>query len=1434
MPSQPAALSSTYSQINIKTDVHGTPTGASNGSYFHQHERRKKLVASRKKKVHYMSSGRRGQRNLKADSDAQSTGAGNSDSDGNRNVGNATKSASSLSGQKSRQYDHHHQNRVVGGKGGLVQETASTSHTDSSKGADRETFANSRHSMKKRVFPSPTHGRSRSSSQNDQHSPTITRNTSSKKTSRTSLPQEHPDRSRRTPSPKLAKETSSASPAPSTTERPSQALVSSSTSNAKNNSNDEHKPSSMRLNLQYPTTRSLMKHMQHRRPAGHRRSSSGVVAGSSGSPLVKTRHRVTSSATNAKHFVSTGTKNAPVVAFAKNSTKKTSSFSSSPTSDPNVKDNQINNERERPQKMVSRAPRESQKMKSEPTSTPKRFNRWSRKKKSRPTPLDTSTGDKDFLQPGSSERMKSPLRSPGVFGGVGPTGMGTGTLCRHPLSPAKSAAHLMEFVNAKEGSPFAAAAAKAVEDVTAFENGQTLASTIDLPHKTASSPATVAKNYKAKSNIDPKKNHVMSMISASGASRSKQQGHRGSAPDLLSISNERSSRSGQKWTDKVTEVDSETKSKASVQGAVLFEFPLWNRKKKKKDKLNQKNETLTDVSSPDLREDIKLQSQKVQSFVQAPKDRPSTTPEKTRRLKLEPDNSKIGGEHVDSKSNNDKLKEKLKIKSQVPVEQSDEITIKEDEAIEPEPVQTKKPSPPTKVKGKSSSRGGLFGLFRRKEKASAPSKGQNPVDKSDETQGIVSESDLPEDSGKMSKQNTDASKLNALQHALDVGHGVGTKLPASSSDNGAVIFNFPLWDRKKKLNTNSNTFQVQTMLLPLGQADASQENELESLDDSLDNSMQKPKVPNRLPESEMNALIHRHVSPSSKQNKDSKDKKEGNKIIHPALRVAVSPKVLGADDSDHRSSSAETSPVGENARSLATLEQSAENAIDKQKAAGARQPTPPKNKRAQGRRRGPRTNTINRQNSPQDTNTKAIRKRPTLKHQPSLEKNLALSTATENSIETVSTDMDPSFSFSRAEAAAAALGKHTLLDDNDDIRISENDYPDDDENEDDENDDDDDDGMEITPEDLENSNHQRLKKISLDSDKAADSKNGLPVRKRSPTPKHQSLVRGGDDWPKHGYRPSAAERMSPSPLIWKKGEQIGRGTYGHVHMALNQTTGELFCVKSIRVAMGGLEDITLRISALEKEISVMKRLQHPHIVRYLGTERAQEDYGRDHSMNSQSNLPTQVFIFLEYVPGGSLSRMLKQFGGFSTEIIRRYTKQILRGLAYLHNAGIIHRDVKGANVLVTETGVAKLADFGCSKQLQGAATGSMDESLRSIRGSVPWMAPEVIKQSGAGRSADIWSLGCTVIEMATAKRPWPDLADNFSALFHVATAKSGPPYPEGADADLVGFLDLCFCLEPGDRASAEELLRHPLVAGVQDVVQLDQQETAVVSKSADF
>ena len=185
----------------------------------------------------------------------------------------------------------------------------------------------------------------------------------------------------------------------------------------------------------------------------------------------------------------------------------------------------------------------------------------------------------------------------------------------------------------------------------------------------------------------------------------------------------------------------------------------------------------------------------------------------------------------------------------------------------------------------------------------------------------------------------------------------------------------------------------------------------------------------------------------------------------------------------------------------------------------------------------------------------------------------------------------------------------------------------------------------------------------------------------------------------------AHEQQEEAPMAWIKGELIGEGTFGSVYKGMVQATGELIGIKQL----GFVDGSSSEIESLRREIDVMWKLDHPNIVRYLGTDRSDRYF----------------YILLEYVPGGSIASMLSQYGPFSEDLVRRFSYQILRGLAYLHKVGIVHRDIKGANVLVSSEGVAKVADFGCSKQLLGLCTSSLEESLKAIRGSVPWMAPEV-------------------------------------------------------------------------------------------------------------
>ncbi|KAJ6380215.1 hypothetical protein OIU76_016801 [Salix suchowensis] len=270
----------------------------------------------------------------------------------------------------------------------------------------------------------------------------------------------------------------------------------------------------------------------------------------------------------------------------------------------------------------------------------------------------------------------------------------------------------------------------------------------------------------------------------------------------------------------------------------------------------------------------------------------------------------------------------------------------------------------------------------------------------------------------------------------------------------------------------------------------------------------------------------------------------------------------------------------------------------------------------------------------------------------------------------------------------------------------------------------------------------------------------------------------------------------PPPIRYRKGELIGCGAFGHVYMGMNLDSGELLAIKQVLIAANGAtrERAQAHIRELEEEVKLLQNLSHPNIVRYLGTVREEE------TLN----------ILLEFVPGGSISSLLGKFGSFPEQVIRAYTKQLLLGLEYLHNNGIMHRDIKGANILVDNKGCIKLADFGASKQVVELATVS---GAKSMKGTPYWMAPEVILQTGHGFSADIWSVGCTVIEMATGKPPWSQQYQEVAALFYIGSTKSHPEIPGHLTPEAKDFLLKCLHKEPNMRPEASQLLQHPFVTG---------------------
>ncbi|XP_062212500.1 mitogen-activated protein kinase kinase kinase 5-like isoform X2 [Phragmites australis] len=216
---------------------------------------------------------------------------------------------------------------------------------------------------------------------------------------------------------------------------------------------------------------------------------------------------------------------------------------------------------------------------------------------------------------------------------------------------------------------------------------------------------------------------------------------------------------------------------------------------------------------------------------------------------------------------------------------------------------------------------------------------------------------------------------------------------------------------------------------------------------------------------------------------------------------------------------------------------------------------------------------------------------------------------------------------------------------------------------------------------------------------------------------------------------------------WQKGKLLGSGTFGCVYEATNRHTGALCAMKEVNIIPDDSKSAE-SLKQLEQEIKFLSQFKHENIVQYYGSETIEDRF----------------YIYLEYVHPGSIHKYVHQHCGSLTEsVIRNFTRHILKGLAFLHSQKIMHRDIKGANLLVDINGVVKLADFGMAKHLSTAAPNL------SLKGTPYWMAPEVVratldKSVGYDLAVDIWSLGCTIIEMFTGKPPWSGLEGHLGLI----------------------------------------------------------------------
>jgi serine/threonine protein kinase len=264
---------------------------------------------------------------------------------------------------------------------------------------------------------------------------------------------------------------------------------------------------------------------------------------------------------------------------------------------------------------------------------------------------------------------------------------------------------------------------------------------------------------------------------------------------------------------------------------------------------------------------------------------------------------------------------------------------------------------------------------------------------------------------------------------------------------------------------------------------------------------------------------------------------------------------------------------------------------------------------------------------------------------------------------------------------------------------------------------------------------------------------------------------------------------------WTRVRTLGRGASGaEVFLAADDKSGELFAVKSA-CASG--------TAALRREQAIMSALRSPRLVSCLGGRG-----GRDGSYQ----------LFLEFAPGGSLADEVARVGVLDESAVRAYAADVAAGLAYLHGAGTVHGDVKARNVVIGADGRAKLTDFGCARK---AGAGPI------IGGTPAFMAPEVVRGEEQGPAADVWALGCTVVEMATGRAPWSSKdGDALAAMHRIGYTDAVPEVPQWMSAEAKDFLSLCLVRRASDRCTAAELLEHPFLAAAV----LDTKREAVVDK----
>ncbi|KAL5814817.1 hypothetical protein ACOSQ4_025458 [Xanthoceras sorbifolium] len=266
-------------------------------------------------------------------------------------------------------------------------------------------------------------------------------------------------------------------------------------------------------------------------------------------------------------------------------------------------------------------------------------------------------------------------------------------------------------------------------------------------------------------------------------------------------------------------------------------------------------------------------------------------------------------------------------------------------------------------------------------------------------------------------------------------------------------------------------------------------------------------------------------------------------------------------------------------------------------------------------------------------------------------------------------------------------------------------------------------------------------------------------------------------------------------VSWVRGKCIGKGSFGTVNVAVKKGSGAVFAVKSVDKNAC----VSAQIESLENEIRILQSLEtSPYVVDYLGDDESYES-------------PTKLYrnLHLEHLPGGTVADLATTTTAYVDDdrVLRSHVYCIVSALRHIHSNGIVHCDVKGKNILVSQnSSLCKLVDFGSAKKVLTC------RASVSPRGSPLWMAPEVVRGECQGPESDVWSLGCTVLEIVTGKPAWD--CSGADTLSRIGFSDELPQFPTRLSELGRDFLEKCLRRDPSRRWSCDRLLQHPFLASV--------------------